>query len=159
VGGLERKRGGNGSWPPFAAEHRLSTKHGFFSSPLLREADREEVAEIAGAIVELMPSWHPSFALAVEGLACKLWRQRRAYADLTANGLVREDGKPAPVLHHLVAVENAIARDLEALGLTPRAAAALGLDVASTRRQLSLIELHEQAAAERAEDDGGGEAA
>jgi hypothetical protein len=158
VGGLERKRG-NGSWPPFQPGHMLSSKTRFWASPLLREADRAEVAEIAAGVAELMPSWHPSFALAVEGLACRIWRQRRAYADLSENGLVREDGKPAPVLHHLVSVENQIQRDLEALGLTPRAAAALGLDVASTRRQLSLIELHEAAAAERAEDDGGGEAA
>jgi hypothetical protein len=141
MGGIEKRRG-NGSWEPFPAEHKLSTKHGFWGSPLLREADRAEVAEIASAIVELMPSFHPSFAVAVEGLACKLWRVRRAYGDLSANGLLR-DGEPAPVLKMLGQVENSIQRDLEALGLTPRAAAALGLDVASTARQLTLMQLHE----------------
>jgi hypothetical protein len=145
MGELEKKRG-NGSWPPFAPGHTLSTKSGFWASPMLREPDRQEVAEIAASIAELMPVFRPTFSLPVEHLACKIWRARRAYQDLSEHGLIREEGKLAPVLAHLATLENSIARDVEALGLSPRSAAALGLDVVSTARQLTLMQLYEAAA-------------
>ena len=74
----------------------------------------------------------------------KLWRQRRAYRDLSVYGLIREGGKPAPLLAELAKVENAIQRDLVELGLTPRSSAALGLDLARGERELSVLEYYEQ---------------
>jgi hypothetical protein len=114
MGELEKKQG-NGSWPPFAPGHTLSTKSGFWASPMLREPDRQEVAEIAASIAGLMPVFRPTFSLPEEQLACKIWRARRAYQDLSEHGLIREEGKPAPVLAHLATLENSIARDVEAL--------------------------------------------
>jgi hypothetical protein len=46
---------------------------------------------------------------------------------------------------------NSCTRLLRELGMTTLSRAQLGLDIASTRRTLSLIELHQQAAEERAE--------
>jgi hypothetical protein len=127
------------SWPPLEPGHTLSIRHGFYASPMLREADRVEVAEICDSLRELVPCYSPAFEPALEQLACRLWRQRRAYADLSEHGLVR-DGKPAPVLRDLAHLENRIARDLAELGMTPRSAAALGVDVVTAKRELSLIE-------------------
>ena len=76
----------------------------------------------------------PEFRLAVEQLSVKLWRQRRAYRDLSEHGLIREGGKPAPLLAEVAKVENAIQRDLVELGLTPRSAAALGCDLVAAQR-------------------------
>jgi hypothetical protein len=87
-----------------------------------------EVEEIAQSIRDLMPVQAPQFEIAVEQMACRIWRQRRAYADLAEHGDIR-DGKPASVLDDLSKLERAIARDLDAFGLTPRAAVALGLDL------------------------------
>jgi hypothetical protein len=61
-------------------------------------------------------------------MACRLWRQRRAYRDLSEHGLIRE-GKPASVLGDLAKLEGRLMKDLDAFGLTPRAAVALGLDL------------------------------
>jgi hypothetical protein len=127
------------SWPPTGPGNTLAVKSGFWASPMLREPDRAEIAEISASIRERMPCYSPAFEPAIEQLSMRLWRQRRAYADLSEHGIVRE-GKPAPVLVDLSKLENAIARDLAELGMTPRSAAALGVDVATTQRTLSLIE-------------------
>ncbi|MFL5943681.1 MAG: hypothetical protein ACJ75L_10505 [Gaiellaceae bacterium] len=116
----ELERRGNGSWPPFEPQNVAAMRHGFFADPTLRDETRAERAEIEAAIIEQLPYDGP-FGLAVGQLAGRLWRQRRAYRDLDEHGLLR-DGKPAPILDHLAKLENAIARDLEALGLTPRSA-------------------------------------
>jgi hypothetical protein len=129
------------SWPPFEKGHTLSVKSGFWASPLLRAHDREEVAEIEASLRELMPVYAPSFAPMVEQAACRIWRQRRAYRDLSENGLVR-DGHPAPLLVDLAKLERQISRDLVELGMTPRSAAALGVDVATRERAFSIVEYY-----------------
>jgi hypothetical protein len=107
----------------FARENLAAAKHLFFADPTLRDDTRAELDEIEAVIVEQLPYDGP-FGLAVSQLAVRLWRQRRAYRDLDEHGLIR-DGKPAPILDHLTRLENAIMRDLEALGLTPRSASEL----------------------------------
>jgi len=136
--------------PPFEAGNTAAVKSGFWASPMLRETDRAEVAEIEASIWDLMPVRSPTFALAVEQLACRVWRQRRAYSDLAEHGILR-DAQPAPILSDLSKLERAIGRDLVELGLTPRSAAALGLDLAATRRQMSVIDYY-SGGAEPAED-------
>ncbi len=124
------------SWPPFEPGNTVSMRHGFFSSPRLRPEDSAEVDEISVAVWELLPAGHrlPSFAPAVEGLACRIWQARRAYADLAEHGLLRgDDRQPAPILRYLGTLERTIQRDLEGLGLTPRAWAELGLDLTRAR--------------------------
>ena len=125
----------------------LALRSGFWASPMLRPDDRAEVEEIASGIFELLPFRRPEFAPVVEQLACRYWRQRRAYADLAENGVIR-DGSPAPVLGDLAKLENRIARDLAELGLTPRSAAALGVDLARGERVLSLIDYYDAKADE-----------
>jgi hypothetical protein len=75
-----------------------------------------------------MQVYRPEFEPAIMQLACRLWRQRRAYRDLSENGVIR-DGQAASVLGHLAKLEGANARDLDSFGMTPRAAVALGLDL------------------------------
>jgi hypothetical protein len=112
----------------FPNGNTAAVRSGFWASPLLRPDDQAEVAEIAASVRELLPVHSPGFEPAIEQLACRIWRQRRAYADLADKGVVR-DGQPAPILADLAKLERAIARDLDAFGLTPRAAVALGVDV------------------------------
>jgi hypothetical protein len=130
-------------WADAEPGNLLALKSGFWIDPNLREEHRVELEEIGGQIWSLLPFRRPEFALAVAQLALRLWRQRRGYRDLTEHGLVR-DGRPAPLLAELAKVENAIQRDLVELGLTPRSAAALGLDLARGERELSVLEYYEQ---------------
>jgi hypothetical protein len=124
---IERSNGGSArgySWPPFENGHTLSMRSGFWVDPQLRDEHRAELAEIEAALIESLPYPAEPFALAVNQLSVRLWRQRRAYRDLDEHGLLR-DGKPAPILDHLAKLENRIMADLEALGLTPRSASEL----------------------------------
>jgi hypothetical protein len=137
------------SWEIAGPENLLAVKSGFWIDPLLREEHRRELEEIGETVWSLLPFKRPEFAPAVGQLAPRLWRQRRAYRDLSEYGLVR-DGRPAPLLVELGKVENAIQRDLIELGLTPRSAAALGLDLARGERTLSLLDYYADHAAEEA---------
>ena len=112
----------------------LAVTHGFHIDPTLRAEHRAELDEIGATVWDLLPVKRPEFRLAVEQLSVKLWRQRRAYRDLSEHGLIREGGKPAPLLTEVAKVENAIQRDLVELGLTPRSAAALGVDLVAAQR-------------------------
>jgi hypothetical protein len=62
-----------------------------------------------------------------------LWRRRKAYADLEANGVVRARGKAAPILRDLETLGRSILDWIKALALTPQAAGTLGLMLARTR--------------------------
>lgn len=130
-------------WADADQGNLLAVKSGFWIDPTLREEHRAELDEIGMQIWEVLPFKRAEFAPAVGQLALRLWRQRRAYRDLSEYGIVR-DGKPAPLLVELAKVENAIQRDLVELGLTPRSAAALGLDLARGERELSVLEYYEQ---------------
>jgi hypothetical protein len=98
-------------WADAEPGNTLNLRSGFWATPTLREDDRNEVEEIAASIRELMPIWKAEFEIAVEQLACRIWRQRRAYRDLSEHGVVR-DGQPASVLRDLSKLESAISRDL-----------------------------------------------
>jgi hypothetical protein len=94
LSGDEIVRRGNGggpargySWAPFDKGHEVSLKHGFWASPMLRPDDRAEVEEIAATFRELMPCYAPAFEPLLEQLACRIWRQRRAYRDLGEHGV------------------------------------------------------------------------
>jgi hypothetical protein len=138
------------SWPPAETANTLAAKSGFWMSPLLRPDDRDEVEEIAASIRPLMPVYREEFEPAIEQLACRLWRQRRAYRDLSEHGVI-QDGKPASVLDHLSRLESAIARDLDSFGLTPRAAVGLGFDlIRGEQARLTVTRLAAMAAEEEA---------
>lgn len=140
-------RGGSArgyKWADAEPGNLLAVKSGFWIDPLLRDEHRAELEKIGEQIWSLLPFKGVEFAPAVAQLALRLWRQRRAYRDLSEHGLVREDGRPAPLLVELAKIENAIQRDLVELGLTPRSAASLGLDLARGERELSVLEYYEQ---------------
>ena len=149
--------GAHGRYAPFTAGHRVPERHGFWSSPMLRPDDRAEVEEIAAALREAMPFYRPSFELAVEGLACKLWRLRRGYRDLSENGILRA-GQPAAILGDLGKLERAVARDLAEFGMTPRSAVALGVDLlrgeVAERSLADLAATGAEIRARRADGDG-----
>jgi hypothetical protein len=131
-------------WADAEPGNLLAARHGFHIDPTLRVEHRAELDEIGAMVWELLPVKRPEFRLAVEQLSVKLWRQRRAYRDLSEYGLIREGGKSAPLLAEVAKVENAIQRDLVELGLTPRSSAALGLDLARGERELSVLEYYER---------------
>jgi hypothetical protein len=116
---------------PFAEGNRLAERHGFYSS-VLTPVEDAEVAEIADALRELSPLDSEALEPLVALVAGQLWRRRRAYADLEANGVVRARGKAAPILRDLATLERSILDGLRALSLTPQAAADLGLTLART---------------------------
>lgn len=131
------------SWPPFEPGNEVAVTHGFYVSPRLRPEHAAEVDEIASRVWDLLPATlrQPSYAPAVEGFACRVWQARRAYADLAEHGLLRGVGRePAPILRFLGTLERTIQRDLEQLGLTPRSAAELGLDL--TRAKGEALRAH-----------------
>lgn len=136
--GAEERVGGPArgySWPPFEPGNTAAVRSGFYVSPLMRDEDAAEVEEIAGQVRELLAvpvQERPEFDLGVEQIALKVWRQRRAYRDLSERGILRKGGKPAALLADLSKLETAIAKDLDAYGLRPRAAVALGLDLVRT---------------------------
>ncbi len=135
-------------WADAEPGNMLAATHGFYIDPMLRPEHRAELEEIAATVWELLPFKRPEFAPAVGQVALKLWRQQAAYRDISEHGLIREGGKPAPLLVELAKVENAIQRDLIELGLTPRSAAALGLDLARGERTLNLLDFYGDRAAE-----------
>jgi hypothetical protein len=137
---------------PFEPGNQVARRHGFYVEQL-SPAEDEDVQTIADAIRELSPVDAEALEPLVQGLAGKMWRRKRAYADLIANGVVRRNGKAAPILRDLETLENSIRRDLEALALTPQAAADLGLTLAKTRSadrfNLEALDPEERASLER----------
>jgi hypothetical protein len=117
--------------PPVGQGNRLAERHGFYVSKLAA-SEHAEIQATADAIRELVPIDSDALEPLIQGLAGKLWRRQKAYADLIANGIVRR-GKPAPILRDLETLERDIRHDLEALALTPQKAADLGLTLAKTR--------------------------
>jgi hypothetical protein len=133
-GNVPARRGANGvgkgpargySWPPFAEGHTLSLKHGLFSEKL-RPGDAAEIEELAAMLRGLVPLYAGSFDVAVELLAARLWRLRRAYAFVAATS---EADLPRNFSEKLASLELLVNRTLKELGLTPAAAAELGVNL------------------------------
>lgn len=117
---------------PFERGNKVGERHGFYSQ-VLNPVDNDELAEIADVLRELTPLDADALEPLVSLVAGQLWRRRRAYADLDANGVVRARGKPAPILRDLSTLERSILEGLKALALTPQAAASLNLTLVQTR--------------------------
>jgi hypothetical protein len=117
---------------PFEKGNRLGERHGFYSK-ILAPTDLDEVDEIASALRELTPLDSDALEPLVQLVAGQVWRRRKAYADLEANGVVRARGKAAPILRDLETLERSILDGLKALGMTPLAAASLNLTLVRAR--------------------------
>ena len=131
---------------PFERGNRLAERHGFYAT-VLAPVESEEIEAIAEAIRELSPL---NAGVALEPLiqlvAGQLWRRRKAYADLEANGVVRARGKGAPILRDLSTLERAILEGLRALALTPQSAADFGVSLKKLQepeRDIDLTRLNE----------------
>ena len=75
---------------PTKRGNRLAERHGFYVTKLA-PSEETEIQETAQDIRELVAPALDSAALEplIQGLAGKLWRRQRAYADLIENGIVR----------------------------------------------------------------------
>lgn len=121
------------SWPAFQRGNRVAARSGFYVREL-SPSEHGDVQEIADAVRDLCPVEADELEPLIQGLAGKLWRRKRAYADLIDNGIVRGSNRlPAPILRDLETLENSIRRDLQALGLTVESAAAIGVNLARSR--------------------------
>ena len=95
-----------------------------------------------------MPAYRDSDGPAVQLLALtfgRIERGDRAVVEAEERG---DDETVARLRADLRGWVNSAVRLLDALGMTPTARARLGLDVAMTRRALTVMELHAQAALE-----------
>lgn len=142
------------SWPPFQPGHQMSRKHGGYS--LLGIGDRAE--EICDQIRPTLPVYSPAdeTILQLLGVTCaRIERASEAVAAVDEQAtplgayLAGKDGPDlASSLQRLRQDLRAwigLARRLSAdLGLSPRSRAALGLDIAATRRNLSVIDYYAQ---------------
>lgn len=117
---------------PFERGNKLGERHGFYSQ-ILMPVDHAEVAEIADALRDLSPLESDALEPLIQLVAGQVWRRRKAYADLEANGVVRARGKAAPILRDLETLERSILEGIKALALTPQAAASLNLTLSRTR--------------------------
>jgi hypothetical protein len=111
---------------PFERGNRLGERHGFYVAALA-PLESDEVEEIASAIRERTPLDAQALEPLVQLVAGQVWRRRKAYLDLEANGVVRARGKAASILRDLTTLERSILDGLKALALTPQSAADLGL--------------------------------
>lgn len=118
------------SWPPFERGNTAARTHSFYATKF-QPVEREEIASTAALLREVLPLYSPSFEPTIQLLAARLWRIRRAYEFIESRP---EDEVPRALLVNLGTLENTVSRDFEALGLSPRSAAALGIDLARLAR-------------------------
>jgi hypothetical protein len=127
-------RGGNGvgkgpargySWPPFEQGNGVARRHAFYAEKF-QPSERAEVGELAELLRSVLPLYSPSFEPHLQALAGRLWRVRRAYKFIEEHA---EEEIPRSLLVNLGTLENTVSRDFEALGLSARAAAGLGIDL------------------------------
>jgi hypothetical protein len=134
VSATPAKRGANGagkgpargySWPPFEQGNRAAVKHGIYLEKF-NDAERAEIDEIAESLRAAVPLYSPSFEPTIRMTAARIWRWRRAYAYLAERG---EDASRG-LLKNLDVLERSLQRDFSDLGVSPRAAAELGVNLA-----------------------------
>jgi hypothetical protein len=90
------------------------------------DAERTEIEGIADELRSAVPLYSVSFEPTIRMTAARIWRWRRAYAYLAERG---EDAATA-ILRDLNVLERSLQRDLADLGVSPRAAAELGVNLA-----------------------------
>jgi hypothetical protein len=127
---------------PFEFGHELSTTHGAYSASS-RLANDPRTREIADEIAAVAPVYEPADTVTFDLLAITLRRIQLANAAVER---ADANGSAAPVAKALrddlrgwIRLARSLAGDL---GLTPAARARMGLDVALTRRALSVFDLH-----------------
>jgi len=94
-------------------------------------AEAEEISETADLLRSLLPTYAPAFEPYLQILSARLWRLKRGYRFIEERA---EDDVPPAVLKNLGGLENTVNRDFEALGLSPRSASELGINLARLAR-------------------------
>jgi Phage terminase, small subunit len=145
----------------FEPGNEAAVRHGSYVSPA-RLASDPRTRAIADEVRASMPAYSPADEVTIELLAVTLRRVERATAAIEANDDMAGDSPLSPYLIPDAGAVRALRDDLRSwvntaaklaasLGLTPLSRAKLGLDVALTRRALTVTELHAAAAAEDGE--------
>jgi hypothetical protein len=104
-----------------------ATRNGDFYVRILTPLEIEEVADLAEAIRQLSPVYSDALEPLVQSLAGLLWRRRKAYARLEEKGVRPSEAR---LLADLGTLERTVLLHLRELGMTPKSAAELGLDLA-----------------------------
>jgi hypothetical protein len=116
--------------------NRRAVSHGAFVSRLT-PSENEEIAELADEIRELVPVSSPTVEPAITVLATQLWRYHRLTDYVSDHGLHVGRSDPErlrPAVLHSLQMEAAILNSMRQLGMTPRAAGELGLQLAKLER-------------------------
>jgi hypothetical protein len=121
--------------------NQLGVRHGAFS--MIRLEPR--VDELVEQIRELVPAYRPPDDVTIHLLAIPLARIEAIYAAVAAGDLDDVEHLEA----RLRSWVNSARQSADKLGLNPTARGRLGLDVAQTRRALTLMDLHADAELER----------
>jgi hypothetical protein len=136
------------SWPPFKLGNQLPKTHGVYLKVFTVE-QRGECEEIAESLREaIRPLFYsPSFEPLLAMVAARVWRWRSGYRWLAEHP---EQGER--MLRDLTALERTLQRDFADLGISPRHAAALGIDLqrlAAASAELPSFDLSKLSADER----------
>ena len=113
------------SWPPFEIRNRAALTHGVYLQKFADD-ERAEIEEIAESLREAVPLYSPSFEPTLRMCAARIWPWRRAYRYLSERG---EDASRG-LLRDLNTLERSLQRDFDSLGVSPRAAGELGVNLA-----------------------------
>jgi hypothetical protein len=103
----------------------LSVRHGMYVTKF-QPLEEAEIAETADLLREILPTYASAFEPAIQLLAARLWRLRRAYAFVAANS---EGELARDFSEKLNSLELLVNRTLKELGLTPVSASELGVNL------------------------------
>jgi hypothetical protein len=114
------------SWPAFEVGNRAAVRHGVYLTKF-GEGERGEIEEIAESLRSAATClfYSPAFEPLIQMAAARIWRWRRGYAYLAEHG----EEASAALLRDLNVLERSLQRDLADLGVNPRSAAELGVDL------------------------------
>lgn len=115
-----------GQREPFQNDNRAAARHGFYFQKF-SEQERGEIEEIADALRSALPLYAANFEPTIRMAAARVWRWQRAYAYLVERS---EEHVSGVLLRDLGVLERTIQRDFDSLGISPKAAAELGINLA-----------------------------
>jgi hypothetical protein len=139
---------GNNAGRPFPAGHELRRVHGARSGRALAERTASALEELEAAL-DGGPGSEPRYARARQLAAAAIARVLLLEEWLDVVGVLDGKGRIRPAVKALEAAHGAAQRWLVELGMTPRAAAGLGVDLSRAKANLAA-----ELAAERRKRDG-----
>jgi hypothetical protein len=104
-----------------------------------------DVLDVVGEMCAGLPAEQPSFAAERAVLARKLARLKMVSGHLDGDGYFNKRGNPRPSVKLELELMRSVEMSLEALGLTPAAAAKLGVDLARSHSLADELEAAREA--------------